>query len=442
MRWQLLGATAVGLACALAGVSATDESSELLPPVRLQADGRDIDTGDAWGHSGPTMADINGDGKRDLVVGDFSGKFRMFRNIGSNSEPNFGPQSFLMAGGEEAKVWIYCCIGSSPFFVDYDGDGNFDMISGSYDPGECYLFRGLGDGEFAARETIVSADGKPVLRVPDQRQSYESFGSWPAMVDWDDDGDLDLVVGGFDGTVFVRLNEGTRTQPLLAATNLQVMCGDKPLTVPDRHAAISIADWDGDGRWDILSGSELGAVYWYRNTGTAEAPEFETERVLIPKAYGDDYIELDEADAPPRRGVRTQVFATDYNQDGKVDLLVGDFRTSKTLRAGLTAEDRAQVDEIQERLKSLRDERRTALADLQKSFDEKYPGERATSDEATAEWTKSYTAFRESAAMKGREAEIEVLNRSLQTFVSKPEAAGKFDDYETTHGYVWLYLRK
>jgi hypothetical protein len=416
MRGQFLGVTVVGLACVLVGISTADESSEFHPPVRLQADGRDIDTGDAWGHSGPTMADADGDGQRDLVVGDFSGKFRVFRNIGSSTEPKFGPQTLLMAGGEEAKVWIYCCIGSSPFFVDYDNDGNLDMLSGSYDPGECYLFRGLGDGQYAARETIVGADGKPVLRVPDQQQSYQSFGSWPVTVDWESDGDLDLLVGGFDGTVFVRLNEGTRTQPILSAANLQVMTGDKPLTVPDRHAAISVADWDADGRWDILSGSELGAVYWYRNVGTAESPDFEAERVLLPKAYDEGYIELDKPDAPPRRGVRTQVFATDYNQDGKADLLVGDFRTSKKLRAGLTSEDRAKVTEIHESLKSLHDARRAALADLQKAFDEKYPGGRATSDEATAEWDQKYTDIRSSSAIKAREEEIEVLNRSLEQF--------------------------
>ena len=214
----MLGATA----CFAADLAASEQAASVFqPPVRLQAEGKDIDTGEAWGHSGPALADVDGDGKRELVVGDFGGKFRVFANLGTEAAPKWGPQTYLMAGGEEAKVPIYCCIGSSPFFVDYDGDGVLDMLSGSYDPGECYWFRGEGDGRYAAIETLVGADGKPVLRVPGQQQNYQSFGSWPVTVDWDADGDLDLLVGGFDGTVFVRLNEGTREKPMLAATNTQ-----------------------------------------------------------------------------------------------------------------------------------------------------------------------------------------------------------------------------
>ncbi len=38
-----------------------------------------------------------------------------------------------------------------PEFVDFNNDGHLDLISGSYDPGEVYLFRGIGDNRFSAR---------------------------------------------------------------------------------------------------------------------------------------------------------------------------------------------------------------------------------------------------------------------------------------------------
>ena len=101
-------------------------------------------------------------------------------------------------------------------------------------------------------------------------------------MDWDDDGDVDLLLGGYDGTLFVRLNEGSSTNPEFATESIQLMKGDAPLEVPGRDAIPKIADWDGDGRFDILSGSGEGGVYWLRNVGTKGAPVFEKPEQIIP----------------------------------------------------------------------------------------------------------------------------------------------------------------
>ena len=80
---------------------------DLRPPVRLKVGDRFIDAGDVWGHAGPTVADVDGDGLRDLVVGDFSGKFRFFRNVGSNRQPRYDKQDYIQAGGQIAEVRVY-----------------------------------------------------------------------------------------------------------------------------------------------------------------------------------------------------------------------------------------------------------------------------------------------------------------------------------------------
>jgi hypothetical protein len=77
------------------------------PPVRIEADGKPIDHGAAWGHCGPTLHDLDGDGLADLVVGDFSGRFTVYKNVGTKLEPRFASGVLLKADGEQAHVPVY-----------------------------------------------------------------------------------------------------------------------------------------------------------------------------------------------------------------------------------------------------------------------------------------------------------------------------------------------
>jgi hypothetical protein len=83
------------------------ETGIFQPPVRLKAEDGVIDSGHSWGHSSPWMVDVDGDGVKDLFVGDFSGLFRVYRNIGSNQQPRYAKAVNLKAGGVDAKVPIY-----------------------------------------------------------------------------------------------------------------------------------------------------------------------------------------------------------------------------------------------------------------------------------------------------------------------------------------------
>ncbi len=79
---------------------------QLLPGAKLQADGQDIDD-HSLGHFVPTVADWNGDGKKDLIVGSFTGdpgNVRLYLNIGTDAEPKFGKPTFLEANGQPIKL--------------------------------------------------------------------------------------------------------------------------------------------------------------------------------------------------------------------------------------------------------------------------------------------------------------------------------------------------
>jgi len=71
--------------------------------VRLKADGEVIDV--EIGHLVPCVTDWNNDGKKDLIVGQFSGgKIRLYLNRGTDSAPAFKDFTYLSAGGEEISL--------------------------------------------------------------------------------------------------------------------------------------------------------------------------------------------------------------------------------------------------------------------------------------------------------------------------------------------------
>jgi hypothetical protein len=329
--------------------------------------------------------------------------------------------------------------------VDFDADGIDDLISGSYDPGEIYLFRGEGRGHFKARETVRDKSGKPVLRKPDQEMAVESFGSWPAMVDWDGDGDLDLLFGGYDGSLNLRVNEGTRHAPAFATSNSVVTAGGKPIQIPEGHCTPVVADWNGDGRWDILSGAATGAIYWFRNVGKPGHPELNPAVELLPPHKGIGYSEFLDTGEEPKPGIRTQIDVTDYNGDGKLDLLVGDFCTYISPRENLSTAERREIAALrarQQRLEPAAAERNRRVEEEMKKFWEPVPPKEQLTAEFQAKLRKKQEEVIGRPENKVITDEEESITASLQRYL-KPAGRGHLGQgQDTPHGYVWLYLRK
>lgn len=76
-------------------------SAEFQPPVRLMADGAPVRV-ESPGYAAPCWADVDGDGKKDLLVGQFhQGKIRVYKNRG---EGRLAAGEWLKAGGAEAEI--------------------------------------------------------------------------------------------------------------------------------------------------------------------------------------------------------------------------------------------------------------------------------------------------------------------------------------------------
>jgi hypothetical protein len=100
---KMLSTYLVSIAAVLAGPGAPAVSPELAPGVKILAGDKTIDV--EVGHAAPHFADFDGDGVRDLLVGQFGGgKLRIYRNTGDNAKPKFGAFNFFQADGKDATV--------------------------------------------------------------------------------------------------------------------------------------------------------------------------------------------------------------------------------------------------------------------------------------------------------------------------------------------------
>jgi hypothetical protein len=100
-RWLALAAAAAFAASPALAEEPT--GPRLAKPVKLEAGGKPISV--EVGHAAPCVADIHGDGKPVLLVGQFGGgKLRVYPNKGTKAEPRFDAFTVFQAGGKDGTV--------------------------------------------------------------------------------------------------------------------------------------------------------------------------------------------------------------------------------------------------------------------------------------------------------------------------------------------------
>ncbi len=224
--------------------------------------------------------------------------------------------------------------------MDLDRDGRRDILSGSYSrmdndmAGLFQVLRGQPDGTFGKAEALKGTDGEPLIIPLEGRAMTENICTRPFAIDWDGDGHLDLVVGTFAGTFYLfRGREGGRFDPKPA----QIQAGGEPLDNNAYHGDPFVVDWDGDGDLDILSGSAKGGVRWAENRAEAgQPPALKPFRSLIaPGPEPENGRILRDRDLKGPSG-NTRIWVDDIDADGKLDILVGDLATLISPAEGVT----------------------------------------------------------------------------------------------------------
>lgn len=249
---------------------------------------------DVGNNSQPAVVDWNGDGMKDLLLGEENGSVRFYQNLTSDSWPMFLGYTNVEAGG--APISIYR---PNPYVFDLDMDGRQDLICGAND-GYVRFFRNIGTNAspiLAPEETL-----KTVAGVPIQPVAPNYYGSRCGFGDWNDDSLPDFLISGYEGMVelyrgapFVGARE-SRVQPVAVSLSVTPTLGRARFRMAStRPGRVVIADglgrtvaelgevgpgrtltWDGrDCRGEVRSG-----VYFCRlNTGTGVV----TRRIVVSR---------------------------------------------------------------------------------------------------------------------------------------------------------------
>lgn len=197
--------------------------------------------------------DWNGDGKKDLLTGEYNGNIRIYLNTNTDADPVFSGYTKLMVGGVAFDGGSYTAID----LADWNNDDLIDVICGD-SSGQIWLLINTG------------SPGNPYFatsaRVQDGAGNLDPGGTTcPCVVDWNRDGKKDLLVGETYGNIYYYENYGTDSAPIFNGW-VKLLTGFSAIDV-GYYSRPSVTDWDEDGVLDILCGDDTGQVWFFHAQG-------------------------------------------------------------------------------------------------------------------------------------------------------------------------------
>ncbi len=213
----------------------------------------------------PQVADWNEDGKKDLIVGDRSGYVTLFTNKGTDASPVLTKTGRIRSGSSDIDVGYNSC----PVVADWNNDGKKDLLVGT-NAGYIHFYKNIGTNE------------NPILNGYTNLQSNGSainhYRSSPEVADMNGDGMKDLLVGDHYGGVYYYENSGSDADPAFSES-VVLKTEQYPINV-GVGAIIDVADWDEDGDLDLIVGEDDPVMNLYRNTSTTSVND---RNISVPR---------------------------------------------------------------------------------------------------------------------------------------------------------------
>jgi len=297
------------------------------------------------------IEDLDGDGKKDIIgLKSLNGNYEtpigkvgiskvfFYRNIGVDKDglPEVAEPVELKTIGGEAVFNYHTASGIS--FGDVNDDGKVDIIVNNMyiRPHQVLWYKNIG-GMPPVFESMTQIKG-----LPDGRRTFR-WAKWknkdgilatesqnffarsiknkqpvfkyvgcvreifaplvqgmqekPDWVDWDNDGDMDLVTGEAYGRLHLYENIGTQKYPKfkkpvwikadgkILEVNRYTVFGKGPHLHPMGYPSVSCVDWDKDGLFDLVIPNETNRVYWFKNIGKLGKPKFGKRRQILPDGF-------------------------------------------------------------------------------------------------------------------------------------------------------------
>jgi len=311
-------------------------------------------------------ADYDGDGRLDLIVGvgdweDYGwdnafnaegrwtrgplhGFVYLLRNTGTREQPRYEAPVKIEAADEPVDVFGM----PSPNLADFDGDGDLDLICGEF-VDKLTWFENVG-----TRTEPRYAAGR-YLRHRGEPLRADLCMIVPVAIDWDADGDVDLVVGQEDGRVMLVENTGRRIDGMPAFEPPRFFRQEADELKFGALATPVGFDWDGDGDEDLVSGNTAGYIGFIENLDGGNPPKWAAPKLLEADGH------IIRIQAGPNGSIQgpceakwgyTTLSVADWDHDGLPDLVVNSiwgkvvwFRNVGTRRAPkLTAAGPVEVE--------------------------------------------------------------------------------------------------